>query len=306
MTIFFTLFLKIIPLYLIIALGFFAQKKLDVNKEPIARLLIYIISPAVVFLGTYQAGLRAELLILPFITFFIGAFLLFVTLFFGRFIWKDGTEKIAAFSAGTGNTGYFGIPVCLALVGEESLPIVVMATFGLIFFENTLGFYVVARASHSGKAALMKVLKLPSFYAFLSGLLLNVFQLDLHSSILDFFTAIKGAYPVLGMMMIGLGLAGMTIGHFDWKFTALTFVNKFLFWPLIVLLVIFLDQNYWHFLTPLIYKVLLIESLVPLAANTVSYASELRAHPEKAALVVFASTLFALIYIPLMIIFLDI
>lgn len=306
MEIFFTLFLKIIPLYLIIALGFLAQKKLQVNRDPIARLLIYIIAPAVVFLGTYQAKLDFGMILLPFLTFFIGAFLLGITLFFGRFIWKDGTERIAAFSAGTGNTGYFGIPVCLALIGEESLPVVVMATFGLIFLENTLGFYVVARSSHTAKQALKKVLTLPSFYAFLLGLSLNIFQINLHSSFLDFFTAIKGAYPVLGMMIIGLGLAGMTMGHFDWKFTAVTFINKFLFWPVIILLIIYFDQKNFQFFNELIYKVLIIESLVPLAANTVAYASELKAHPEKAALVVFASTAFALIYIPSMILFLDI
>jgi len=40
-------------------------------------------------------------------------------------------------------------------------------------------------------------------------------------------------------------------------------------------------------------------AIVPLAANTAAYAIGLRVHPDKAALAVLASTLFALFYIPL-------
>jgi len=299
MSLFFTLLLKIIPLYVIIAIGFWARRGLDVPKEPIAKLLIYVVAPAVVFLGTVEAGLKIELLALPIMFFVIGAVLMLITLLVSKHWWKDGTEKVAAFSAGTGNTGYFGLPVCLALIGDKALPVAVMATLGLIFYESTLGFYVVARSSHTAKDALNKVLRLPVLYAFLLGLSMNIFGFAVHDSIMSVMETLKGAYAPLGMMIIGLSLAGVQFAHhLDAKLTALTFFNKFIVWPMIFLGIIYLDKNYLHWFNDLVYMVFMIESITPIAANTVTYAAELKAHPEKAALIVFVSTLIALIYIP--------
>jgi predicted permease len=44
-------------------------------------------------------------------------------------------------------------------------------------------------------------------------------------------------------------------------------------------------------------------AIVPIAANTVAYASFLKAEPERAALIVFTSTIFAIVYIPMMVSF---
>ena len=62
-----------------------------------------------------------------------------------------------------------------------------------------------------------------------------------------------------------------------------------------------LDRLYFRFFDPSIVNVLLILSLVPLAANTVAIATELKTHPEKASLAVLLSTLFALFFIPAMV-----
>lgn len=293
-----TLLVKIIPLYLLIAIGYLTNKFLHVTKEGIARMLIYVFSPAVVFLGTTQIKGNIELLLIPVIFFVVGTLLCLITYFFAEKIWHDGTEKIVAFASGTGNTGYFGLPVCLALVGDEALGIVALVSIGLILFENTVGFYIVARASHTARAALKKLLYLPSLYAFIIGLTLNFSNITLGTEVVNFFNILKGGYVPLGMMIIGLGLAEITMDHLDWKFTFLTLFNKFIVWPGIFLGLIYLDKNQFHLFNQTVYSVLLIESLVPIAANCVSYATELKAHPQKVALVVVISTLIALFYIP--------
>jgi predicted permease len=48
-----------------------------------------------------------------------------------------------------------------------------------------------------------------------------------------------------------------------------------------------------------VIDVLLVLSVTPIASNTVAFAAKLKAHPEKAALTVLLSTLFALVYIPI-------
>jgi predicted permease len=48
---------------------------------------------------------------------------------------------------------------------------------------------------------------------------------------------------------------------------------------------------------------MLLMSIVPLASNTVAFATKLGVHPEKSAITVLASTLFVLFYIPLFVTF---
>jgi len=50
----------------------------------------------------------------------------------------------------------------------------VLCILGFVLYENTLGFYIVARANFSIKESIRKVLKLPTIYAFLLGVLLNI------------------------------------------------------------------------------------------------------------------------------------
>lgn len=298
MSIFFVLLVKIIPLYILILIGYLTNKFLHVTKEGIARMLIYVFTPAVVFLGVVQAKGNSELFLIPVVFFVIATALCLVNYFINGKIWNDGTEKIAAFAAGTGNTGYFGLPVCLAILGDKALPIIIMVSLGLIIYENTIGFYVVAKASHTTKAAFYRLLTLPSLYAFIIAGLLDLMNFVPSADLLNFFTILKGGYVPLGMMLIGLGLAEIRISHFDWKFATTALLNKFIVWPAIFLTIIYFDKHQFHLFNSTIYSVFLIESLVPLAANCVSYATELKAHPQKVALVVAVSTLIGIIYIP--------
>lgn len=299
MSLFFTLLVKIIPLYVLIFLGFIANKFFLVNKESISRLIIYIFGPAIVLLGTIRAGDHQELFLIPLIFFAIGTIICLINYFFVRKIWHDGTEKVLTFMSGTGNVGYFGLPVCLAIVGDLALPVVAMVSLGLMIYENTLAFYIVARASHSQKEALSRVFKLPHLYVFALGLVINFFNFTPSKEVFDFLDMFKTVYFTLGMMIIGLGLAEIKASHLDWKFTAIALFNKFIIWPAIFLGLIYLDTNQFHIFDKTMHAALLIEALVPLSVSSVIYATELKVQPQKVALVVAVSTLIALFYIPL-------
>ena len=98
--------------------------------------------------------------------------------------------------------------------------------------------------------------------------------------------------------IIGLGLSQATRQAWDTKFVSLSFLAKFLIWPGIVFIVLMIDTLYLHFYSSAIHQVLTILAFVPLAANTVVVASQLKAQPEKATIAVLISTIFALFLIP--------
>lgn len=301
MSTFLTIILKLIPLYIIIALGFVAAQKLKAQKETIAKLLIYIIAPVVVFYGTYTAEMNFANLSLPILFLVVCCVLSLIFLAIGKGIYKtDTTKNILAFTAGDGNTGYFGFPVIAAVLGEKAFSLAVLSALGFILYENSLGFFITAKANYSAKQSLLRIIKLPSIYAFILGILFNIFHIQFPDAITTTIVNFKDAYTLLGMMMIGMGLSTINIRNIDFKFISLSFLAKFIAWPLVIFGIIFLDTNFIHIYTPAIHDVLIVMSIVPLAANTVAYATELKVHPDKAAIAVLLSTLFALFYIPFM------
>ncbi len=292
---------KLIFLYFLIFLGFIAGRALKIKRESIASLLIYIIAPAVVFNGVITTRLSASTLSLPLLFLVIGSLICLIFYFFGGFFWKTSERNILAFTAGSGNTGYFGLPVVLALFGERYLGIAVLLTLGIIFFEHSLGFFITAKGNHTVREAVVKLAKLPTLYAFLCGIVLQMWYVDIPSSLVDIFSYFRGTYTILGMMLIGLGMAGVTRASIDSQFTGMAFLGKFVVWPVFALAVVVFDMYNFRLWTMEIHRVILLLSVVPLASNTVAFATQLNTHPEKAALTVLLSTLFAIGYIPLFI-----
>lgn len=300
MTLFLELASKIAPLYLLMTLGFVAGRYLQVSKESIAKLLIYIIAPAVVFNAVFTATLSPAVLFLPVLFYVLCCGICLVTYALTKNLWQDSTKNILAFSAGSANVGYFGLPVTIALFGPEASVLTILTTLGFILFENTLGFFITARGNHTVKQSLERLLKLPTVYAFAVALALNWSGLKLEGqSYADLVLLFKGAYTVLGMMLIGLGLASIQKVVFDLKFISVAFLVKFGLWPVVVFGVIYLDKALFNFFSPLLHQVMMVLSVMPMAANTVAYATELKAHPEKVALAVVLSTVFALVFVPL-------
>ena len=299
MNLFVSLFLRIITLYALIGLGYFAGKKLNAKKETVAPILIYIVAPFVIFNSIIAMEIKPGLLLLPVIFFIICSFMCLLFYFIGKRLFKDSTRNILAFTAGSANTGYFGIPVAIELFGEEFLGTVVLCILGFTLYENTFGYFITAKGNHTIKEAFYKLLKLPTIYAFFIALFINFSGIKISKCLISFGSNFIGAYSVLGMMLIGLGLADMKNYKLDFKFLTSTFISKFIAWPLITLSVIFVDHSQTHLFNFDVYKVMVLISIVPLAANTVAFATDLKAQPEKASLAVFLSTLFGLFYIPL-------
>ena len=196
MEIFLTLFSKLIPLYLIIILGFLAAKFLKSQKETIASLLIYIITPVIVFHGAYTTKISPLTLVLPVIFFSVASLICLSVYQFAKRIWHDTTKNILAFATGSGNTGYFGLPVAVAIFGDSILGMVVLCILGMVLYENTVGFFITARGHHTIMESIKKVLGLPAIYAFFLGILVNLSGITLSGTYFDTINIFRGSYTL--------------------------------------------------------------------------------------------------------------
>lgn len=300
MPIVFNIIAKLIPLYLNILLGYIAGRRLEVKSDMIARLMFFIINPLVIFNGIATTTIDGNILTLPIVIFVVSCLISLIFYRLSRSIWQDPSKNLVAFSAGSGNTGYFGLSLALMVLSDQVEGIYIMAMMGVTLYENTLGYYISAKGSHTSVECLKKLVKLPTTYALILGLLVNYFALTLPEPFHEFMSHVKGAYTLLGMMLIGLSIASFSWFKLDFKFIGLTFVAKFLVWPLFILTLIAIDVAYLEIYSREIHEAIIMLSIVPLAANTIVMASLMGYHSEKAASAVVLSFLFALFYVPLM------
>ena len=211
MNLFFILLGKISPLYLNIAIGYILTRYFRVKRNFIATLLIYILGPIVIFFATLSIEINPQLLFLPLFVFFFGSLIAFYILKRYKNDWNDASINTLSFTCGTGNTGYFGIPLSMILLSPESANIFIFATLGSLLYENTTGFYVTAKGSFTARQSIIKVIKLPLLYAFIAGLSLNILGFRTPEFVIPYFEMFKWAYGILGMMMLGMGMKGFDL-----------------------------------------------------------------------------------------------
>ncbi len=290
---------NIIPLYILISLGFISGRWMDVNLPSMATVAIYILAPIVNFGAIAQMKFTPEYIALP-IIFFIGSALIgTVSYLTAHKIWKNNTANLIGMGSVTGNTMYFGLPVILALLGPEWAGIYALLNLGTFLNEVGLGYFFGARGNATLKGALLKVLKLPVIHAIWLGLLYNLSGFDLPESFMRYWEYSIGAWVIIGMMIIGVALSKQSKLEIDFKLLIGMSTPKFILWPLFGFGVIMIDRLYFNAFSFEIYQMLAVFCAVPLAGNLVAYATTLDLHPEKTAATVLISTILALITVPL-------
>jgi len=295
------LLLQMTGLYLCIAIGFIAARKFEIHGKSISQLLFYFIVPLTFLYGISKTNMQPHYLLLPLCVFGIACSLCLIHYSIARRVYSDKSANILAFASGNGNLGYFGIPIAMMLFEPPIVGIYMMTIIGTMLFETTLGYYITTTGDFSTREALFKMAKLPMLHGALIGLLLSFFQLSTPAFLEGFFIGVKGAYSTLGMMVVGIALAAATSLKLDWKFIGMAFAVKFIAWPLLVGGLVLLDIHVLHLFSETVHHTTLLISFMPLAVNSVIFATLLDAQPEKMATAVFLSTLFALLYVPVMI-----
>ena len=180
---FISIFLNVLgPVFLLLALGYYAAPKLGLEARTLSRVAYYIISPAFVLTILGSAKLEAQLTarMIGFITL---TYLISMALamLIAKLL-KRPRSMIAAYAmiAVFGNVGNFGLPISQFAQGKEAL------IPGTVYFlaNMVLGFVVcvaIAQLMKGGNPlqAAFKVVKTPSLLALPPALIINYFDITL-------------------------------------------------------------------------------------------------------------------------------
>jgi len=205
-----------IPIFAVIAVGFFVKKKGIIKDQhvPVLNKLTYDFGlSSLVFLNITENKLKeifdANILKVVFPTYFL--FLIFVFLSFYFLKIKNKTKSAAIVSAYRSNMAFIGMPVLLYAYGSlatAKASIVIACLLPLNVISTALFFKLLNIQDNedrkSGiKKLLIEIITDPVIIAVIAGLIISYFSYEIPAPIFKFFEMLSGIAVPLALMSIG-------------------------------------------------------------------------------------------------------
>ena len=284
-------FSAIVSVSFIILLGAIAARTISLEAKALSQLSVYILAPALVADGLYRTNLSFQSAISILLSFALISVILY------GIIWILGcylklpilTRKSLLATTLLPNNGNLGLPLIAFTLGDAGLEraIIYMIGSSILLF----GIIPALLAGHSLSSGFRFTLKLPLVWAMLAGLSLRFFDLKLPFQ-LD--TAIaqlgKAAIPI-ALLLLGVQLASTRfgVGRYETVASGLRLG--------VAPLVAYGVGKLFH-LTGLDLQVLVLQSAMPVAVNTIVLVTEFGGDSVKVARTIVTTTLVSLLTIP--------
>jgi malate permease and related proteins len=281
----------IISIYLLIALGFITGKFLKVGGNSLSKLVVYIFFPALIFISVLKKDFTGTELLIPVIFIFLCIFVGICTLFIGKIlkISKERNNVTAALTSLV-NTGNYGIPFCVALLGEGALPLAGLITLGASIVSSTWGVYILSSGRKGFIQSIAGIFKLPPLYAFFAAVFLKHYNFQIPDFIFNPINSLNLAYSPVALTLLGIFLSQVQEKHIFFKPTSLVILMKLIFMPAIAFVIAYLLK-----LPSFIASIFILESAMPSALNTINLCSIFKVQPKFASGIVFFTIIFSLV-----------
>ena len=280
---------SILTIYIFIVMGYVAKMsfKERIDDTTITLINVYFLQVFLTFWGLLIRPVDMTLMYAPLIYFVIVAIVVLASAIFARFLFKDKKEySIATVAAIIGNTGNLGIPINVAIFGEESIPYTTIVNLVNVFVVYTIGVFYYSRGSFDTKTSLMNIVKLPILWAAILAIIISANGIRPNAPIMNML--MMGAYASMTMQLFlfGIYLYGTKIKELNKSLMAWVLTFKFILLPAIAFIVLVNVE-----LDSMIKGVIFIELMTPLAVANVNLASLYDCSPRVVTALVFISSL---------------
>lgn len=295
---------NIIPVFILIGLGFIVSKKFELSVFTLSKLNFYLFIPSFVFYNLYTTNISPDML----------KILLYCILYLiANDIIARIVSKIRKFDVGKtnafknsimfNNTGNIGVSLITLIFSStpfildgktpylnEALTSQIIILVFINITMYSIGFYNAGRGKMNIKDSMHQILTMPSIYAIPLALLLKRFQVDLTPTPLwPTLLYLKGVLVPMALITLGVQLSKT---EFDFKSID---VNIAVFTRLILGPILALILIYSFGFTGVIAQTLLISYSVPTAVNTALIAVEFDNYQTFASQEVLVSTIYSAI-----------
>jgi predicted permease len=285
--------------YILTAKGWFSEE----NSRLLPKLVSYIALPAYMLwnlLSTFDKGTFLPLfagIVVPVLSMLVSFIIGFiVSNLLNLAPSKRGTFRSVFFCS---SSVFVGVPINLALFGENSLPYVLVYFLANASLFWTIGNYSISLAGKKPPAKLLSIKTLsrvfsPPFMGFTFAVLLILLNIQLPNFIMNTCKYLGGMTTPLSMLFIGIAMFGVNIRKIRFsKDIIAVLLGRFVVSPLAVLLI----ASFFP-IPELMKKVFVIQAALPGMSQTTVMAKLYEADTEYAALLVTITTLFAILAIP--------
>ncbi|MEM8832548.1 MAG: AEC family transporter [Cyanobacteria bacterium P01_G01_bin.19] len=287
-----TILPAVLPVGLIILVGFAVGKKLTLERSTLSQLVLYVLSPALVIDSLYRTELPFSSSSKLLAGFALTSTVLYIMVWLlSRLLdlpipLRRSIAAIVMFP----NNGNMGLPVVAFALGTAGLDRAVVYMLGSSFLMFGFGPAIVR-----GKGFLQGLkltLKLPLIWAMLFGLALRLVRLELPWKLDEGIKQLGAAAIPIALIVLGIQLSQT---QFQPKLKELSVaIARLTVAPLVALAIGIILQ-----LEILDLQVLILQSSMPTAVNSFIIASEFGGDKDLVARAIVSSTLMSFISLPL-------
>ena len=310
MSLFLTSITSIIPIIAIIVLGYILQVKGwfgDAFGPNLSRLIMNVALPASIFVSVMKYLTLDKLislsggLLYTFVAFILGYMVAYIAVMLFKI--RPGRRGTMINTFVNANTIFIGLPLNVALFGDQALPYFLIYYITNTISTWTLGVYLMTSDSKSGQSKKAtkfdwkKLLPAP-LVGFLVALLVLILRIPIPDFATNTLAYVGNIVTPLSLIYIGIVLAkaGLNTIAFD-KDTIVTLVGRFILAPLIMLLVLkFFAPN----MAAVEFKTFMIQSATPALAVLPILANQGKGDVEFSTNVVTLSTVLFIVVIPIL------
>lgn len=291
---------NVIPLSIMIGLGATLQRVFKLDIRTLSKLNFYFFSPAIVFTLLYESTFTTEIafrVLLFFVVFYlmlIAAAELFIRL---RGL-KGGMKVAMRNSVIFYNSANFAIPLNQLVFASNpftmSIQLIVMVMQNLL--PNTLGIFMINAGRMRVREAIKVVLSFPAVYVVALALLMKGFAVPIPQPIYTPLEYIAQAFIATALLTLGAQLGNMkwSLSRFDLVFWSNGL--RLLVSPALGFLAVWLLG-----FEGLLAQALVLSCAVPTSLSSVLLAVEFNNEPDFASQTVFASTVFSIVTVTVVI-----
>jgi hypothetical protein len=205
---------NLLPVFLVAGAGYLLGRFTGIETRSLSRTIFYIFTPSLIFKLLSQSQLDSAVL-LRMGTFTAAGLLAMIILaaLAARILKLERRMGIAVMlCALLPNAGNFGLSVNMFAFGEPALAQASIFFVSQAILANTVGVYIASLGRSNAKEALLGLLKLPSIYSIVLGLLVVRFDWQVPVGI-ERATSLLGDASIPAMLV----LLGLNLREANWR-----------------------------------------------------------------------------------------
>jgi hypothetical protein len=280
--IFIQLFPILIPIILIIFIGFIWNKiGNNLNQQEITNIITWIGAPCLIFntlINLESSFILLENMIVASICMIISMYLLsYILIKFINFPIRTFINPMS-FS----NSGNLGMTIALFAYGSVGLELAV-----IVFMITSMFHFTIGVSIWSGKWSLRFLAKTPVIYAVILGLSINFLNIELPKTLTNTTTVLAGITIPLLLFTMGISLNKISY-KVESKIIILIILRIFIATSLAYLI------TQWLNIDGIAKNIILLQGVLPAPIFTYLFASQYNVQPDKVANYLMTSTIISL------------